>query len=37
MAFLFHIDFDWIKVQLAAQRRVGNIYGSQFEREIDPA
>ena len=35
--FVFHIDFDWIKVQLAAQRRVGNIYGSQFERENDPA
>jgi hypothetical protein len=37
MAFVFHIDFDWIKVQLAAQQRVGNIYGSQFERENDPA
>ncbi len=37
MDFVFHIDFDWIKVQLAAQRRVGNIYGSPFERENDPA
>ena len=26
---VFHIDFDSIKVQLAAQCRVGNIYGSQ--------
>jgi hypothetical protein len=36
-AFVFHIDFDWIKVQLAAQRRVGNIYGLNSSAKNDPA